>query len=250
MFLRKIRWLSAALLAAVALVASPGQSQAAVEVLIQEIGPGGTTTLFSNTVLANGQVSVSSGSFTAINLQFANAASNLASSFSTSYTITPSTSLNVANAPQLSIKVQDTGAAGTGITGVLGANATLTNNVSATSGILTSDGLGTQTLADITSVVDFADNSAIGTSPTNSAVSPGSASSSTGVSNLSAKYSLIQSFTINLNGTGTAEATTLTGGVSSTLQISQAVPAPPAALLAALALPIFGMRRVLRRKAA
>jgi len=255
MLLRNIRLLAASVFAAAAIVATPSRSDAAIEVLIQEIGPGGTTTLLSTTAAPGGQVTTSSASFSTINLQFGNVVNNFAASFSTSYTITTANNLDISAAPQLAITVKDTGPSGNGIPALAGSLADLGNSVSVTNGILTSSGFGTHTLSSTTSLLDFdtqttqASTGPDAASATN--VGSGNGSTVTGISNLSEAYIIQQMFNVNLSGTGTASASTFTGGVSSTLVVSQAaIPAPPAILLAAMALPAFGLRRVLRRKTA
>jgi hypothetical protein len=245
MFLRTVKWIPALLLAAAAFVATPSRSQAAIEVLIQEIGPGGPVTIYNNTVPTNGQVSISSSSYASINLGFQNLSFGTTSSFSTQIGVTPVAGLDLSTAPMLSIIAQDTGPNGTGLLGVQGASASLINAVSVTVG----GGTGIETITGTTRVVDFPSNSFIGESGSNQATSPfGSDGSITPISNLASAYSLIQSFTVSFSGQGDLGANSAT--ISSGLTSVQPVPAPPAVLLGALALPIFGMRRYLKRKTA
>lgn len=237
--MRSIRYLAAGLFAVAALVASPTRSNAEVAVLVEEIGPGGQV-LYNNTT-SSASLNLSSANFSSITLSFNSdlSISGIAT-FATTYNITAAS-----NAYQLAVTVTYLGPTGNGIPALLAPSVNLSNSISL------SPSANPQTLTGTTSLLDFDTNAVLGSTGPDSATSTpplgaGDGSTLPDVINISEAYKIQQTFTIAPGGAGT-----FPGTVTSLLTSNAApVPAPPAIILAAMAVPAFGLRRYLRRKKA
>lgn len=255
MFLRKFRWIVASLAVVAAVVASPAQSKADVQILIEELGAGGSVvnsqyatmsgsgiTTFNGTAFTNVLVTVSSNSATGSPI------ASLTPSFSGQLT----NAFNVATS-QLRITVTDDGFMPTGDLGSLRVEtsgstgfASGTEAVSSTTRIYnplagttvpassTSQLANGQTIAGPVALSTPNGTKVIGESDVTGLVSP---------------FAIQQTLLVSFSGSIPAGATFgATGGASVTS--AAAVPAPGGLVLACLALPLFGVRRVLRKRAA
>lgn len=236
-----LRRAPAAFLAAAALLASAGRSDAAIVVSISEIGGGSlAVSQTGNTYTA------SSGSFSNITLTVnSNSATTaVTGSLSTTYNITTAGNLDLSTMPGLTISVLDDAFKSPG-----GGSGSLTNSVGASTGIAQNDGaLGFNQVIASTSVAGT-------TTPNATAIAdatPSAAFTTATVTPLPGNYSIQQLIEIKaIPATGStdaiADSQTFSGTIGSTLRTNP-VPAPAGVVLAALALPVFGLRRVIRRK--
>lgn len=214
-------------------------AQAEVQVLVQEIGPGGSILFNGNTTAAS--LNLSSPNFSNITLSFNSDLSIPGiATFATTYNITAAS-----NAYQLAITVTYLGPTGNGIPALAGPTVNVSNSISL------SPSANPQTLTGTTVLLDFDTDAIVGSTGPDSATSTpplgaGGGSTLFDVPNLSEAYKVRQTFTISPAGAGT-----FPGTVTSLLQTNpHPIPAPPAIVLAALALPAFGLRRLLLRKSA
>lgn len=271
MFLRQLRWIVAGLAIVAGVCASPARSQADVQILVEELDG-------SNKAVAS-QFTTSSGSgaasFTGIYFTGLVTVSSNSGSPSTTASLTPAFSGQLTskfdvtqdhklritvtddrftpNGPNGTFKVQTSGSNGfaSGVESVSSesriynpnaANPTPLNpppasgQVPATSTSLLADGA---TVAGPVSLF----------TPDGSLVKndPGLA-----VSTLSSPYAIQQTIIVSFSGSIPANATFgATGGASVTSDTpTAAVPAPGGLLLGLIALPLFGLRRALRNRAA
>jgi len=265
MFLRKLRWLAAGVLAFGAVLVAPGQSRADVSVLVQEVNSGGTvvasygtfdpvTSMPSNLVTQNFTIN----SFNAT--LFSNGS---VGSLSSNFILSIGGSSTPAFTPGDGLLFTVTA------TNVLnsfpGQPGAFTNNAGATSAIAGTGGsnniAGINQVTSTTTVIDAFSNPTT-TPPSVTQVGDSSSNtSSTGtttgnVSNLPNPYTMIQTilvYAIPVSGTAVIQdGATFTGGASSTVTSNAGpvgVPAPGGLALALIALPLMGLRRTLRRKA-
>lgn len=255
MFLKRIRWISACLLAAAALLASPAQSKADITILIQEVDAGGNAvgagTLFTGSSVsghstanfAQIQVGVSSNStfstptaslstgFSYLNINPVSPESN---GIGLRITVTDSFSRPPGGAPGV---VNTTVGASTGSTGLIGLN-TISNQ---TAVLDTSNNLIGQT------------NAATVVSPTGAASGPQSitipALPPSG-SQFQIQQTIILRVTTDGNTSVPAGQTYGGTAASSTQPLNppDAVPAPAGLVLALTGLPVLGLYRAYRRK--
>ena len=261
MILRQVRWLAASLAAVAALCLAPASSQAGTQILVQEIDGGGnviagTTQIFASQT--NITATLSNFSSVAIN---ANPNSGAVSSLTTTINATP---ISVGFDPTIGIRVIVTSDGF--MTPNVGGTAVVTNNASASSAIgggqnmLTSN---TQLLATpLTTSTSDTSNLAAGTNlgaatgatsdiRPGGGVSPQTTSNITGFPGTFAIQQTVDVRAINVAAGGIESGSTL-GGSASSLVVTTAtpVPAPGGLALALIGLPLIGLRRSLRKRAA
>jgi hypothetical protein len=243
MILRQMRWLCAVIVAAIAMVSSPARSAADTIIQITELGTGetqtfnGTTADFSTTNFLNIQVTVNpSAANTAIGSLTTNVAANLASNFDPSSSLQVIvTTTNFGNPNDLRpASITNTAGASTGIVGG-------TNQISGVTEILS----GGSVIAGPTAASASSFNVNSGGSPGTTTLAAYPALPST--------YDIRQTIIVRAtpDDSGIASGSTAGGTVGSTVFTSPApVPAPAGLVLALTAIPVLGLRRVLRRKSA
>jgi hypothetical protein len=259
MVLRKVRCLTACILAAIATLAVPGRSLAETQILIQELdGSGnavagqlqistGTSATFSTTNFTGISVITSSGSG-AIGSLTTSVSSGLASSLDSTHTLQvivtndgfvnpfPGQPAEISNSAGASSAIVGGTNTITGVTQLLGLPLTTTVNQ-------TANVAGGIVVAGPTAV-------ATDTRPGGGGANSTSANSS----NLPATYAIQQVITVRATpnaGSDISSGSTVGGTVGSTVLTSAApVPAPAALLLGLSAVPVFGLRSLLRRKSA
>jgi hypothetical protein len=259
MVLRKMRWLAAAVVAITAMVGSPSRSRADTQILIQELNGStvvssqittGTTASFATPNFTNIQVTTNSGSG-AIGSLTTNVAANLAGSFDPTHTLQVIvTSDSFTNPfPGQPANVTNTAGASTAIQG--GTN-TISGSTQILSLPLTNSTTQTGVVASGTVIAGPTTNSTasfnLGSGSTSGAVT------TTSNPALPDTYAIQQ--TINVRATPDSDGSIASGSsaggtVGSTLVTNAApVPAPAGLVLALAAIPAFGLRRYLRRRAA
>jgi len=258
MVLRKMRWLSAAVLAAVALLSAPSRSAADTLVLIQELDSSshvvaGTSATFTLATLpsSSNPYSPTGGSFAGISVSVTSTSgvSSDINSLTTQVAAKPSGSFDSGH--QLQVVVTDDGF----LNSHAGGTATVDNNAGASSGI--SGGVnnisGTTAIQSGTLATTL---TGLGTSPAATDVRPGTSSTNdttANITNLPGLFAITQTITIRAaeNSPGSVSANSTFGGTLSTTLVSSAaaVPAPAGLVLALAAVPALGFRRFLRRKA-
>jgi len=259
MFLRKMRWLCAALVATVATVATPALSKADTQILIQELDGGGspvggqlqittgTSASFATTNFTNIQVTTNSGSG-AIGSLTTNVSANLSSTLDPSHTLQVVVTNDgyINPFPGQPAAITNTAGASSAIGG--GTN-TITGTTELMSVPLTNPTTQTSTVASGTVIAG----------PTAAAADtrPGGGSSNettTSSSSLPDNYAIQQTITVRATpnaGGSIATGSTVGGTMGSTVFTAAApVPAPAGLVLALTAIPALGLRRVLRRKTA
>lgn len=256
MFLRKMRWLCAAIVATVAAVASPAQSKADTQILIQELdGSGnpvggqlqitsGTTASFSTTNFTNIQVSTTSGSGAIGSLTTsvsAGLSANLDPTHSLQVIVTNDGYLNPF--PTQPATIANTAGASSGI---IGGTNTITGTTQLFSVPLTDSASQTATVAS-GPVIAGPTTAASDTRPGGG----GSSETGTTAASLPELYAIQQTIIVRATPTsGILSGSTVGGTVGSTVLTNAApVPAPAGLVLALAAVPALGLRRVLRRKA-
>lgn len=257
MFLRKMRWLCAAVVAALATVASPAVSKADTQILIQELdGSGnpvggqlqittGTSASFATTNFTNISVSTSSGSG-AIGSLTTSVSAGLVASFDPTHTLQVIVTNDGFTNPNLGEPAS--------ITNTVGASSAIvggTNNISGTTQLL-----ALPLTASTTQTAVVASGSVIaGPTAAASDTRPGGGSSNettTTSPNLAGTYAIQQTIIVRATPTtGIATGSTVGGTAGSTVLTNAApVPAPAGLVLALAAAPVLGLRRILRRKTA
>lgn len=252
MVLRKLRWLSAALLAAVAALAAPSRASADTQILIQEFNSAnaqvGATGIFTPGTLpggANPSYSPSGSSFnvTSIGVTPIVSFDQTSTTLSTTVITTPTGSFDAGN--YLKVTVTSDGfvnpnAGGTGTLvndpGISSSRASDTNSNTGTTQLLAAGGIPVAGAA----LSDTESTSQVG------------ASTKT-VSSLPSPFAIQQTLTIRITPNGGLNGSftdTLSSSLDTTPPPATAVPAPAGLLLALAAVPVFGLRRVFRRKAA
>jgi len=257
MFLRKMRWLCAAVVAVIAAVASPARSMADTQILIQELDGGGVPV---TTQISTG----TSASFATTNFQNIQVVttpnSGAISSLNTSVTAALSSSFDATHSLQVIVTSDGF------INPFPGQPAIVANNAGASSGIvggtnaiagttqlmeipLASGANQTASLASGTAIIPPS-NPATDTRPTSGATNTTVA----GAASLPEHFAIQQTIIVRATpdaGGSIATGSTVGGTVGSTVLTNAApVPAPAGLVLALAAIPAFGIRRVLRRRTA
>jgi hypothetical protein len=234
---RKHRWLSAAVLAAVAAVATPGRSAAGTVILVEETG-GSYSQSFTAATLPT---SFDTGNFNNVKITInsstdpSSGLKNPSTGHSISTTINAVPGASFDTGIGLKVTVTDDGF----LNSNPGGGGTFTGNVSNTSAFVTSTATGTATLS----------NPATTLGPTTASTGTCSLFSPANVSGVPGSYSIQQVLELRVSALANSNAT-FTAGISTQVDTSVApVPAPPALLLALAAVPVLGLRRVLRKKA-
>ncbi|HEX4611017.1 MAG TPA: hypothetical protein VH092_22695 [Urbifossiella sp.] len=231
MILRKLRWLSAALLAAAAVFATPSVSLAETVITVQETG--GPVQTFTAATLPT--------SFDTTNFSDIKITINSSSSSGPSTGHSISTTVNAAPA--------------SGFNTDIGLTVTVTDD-----GFLNSNPGGAGIFeGNVSNTSAFADTTATGTTllsspattlgPTTASSGTSSLFSPSSVSGIPGSYSIEQVLTLRVTALSNPNATFTAGISSQVLSNPLPVPAPPAILLALAAVPVLGLRRVMRRKA-
>jgi hypothetical protein len=251
MFLRNVRWVSAALLAAAAMLAAPGTARADIVVLIEEIDAGGNAIAGTSQTFSGSFVSgYSTTNFTQIqvgvssNSQFSTPTASISTGFSylNSTAVSPESS-----GIGLRIVVSDTFARPIG-----SEPSTVNTTVGASNG---STGLvGLNTISNQTTVLDSG-NAVIGTTAAATVVSPSGTASgpqSTLISSLPSQFQIQQEIILRVtsDGNNTVPAGQTYGGTaaSSTQPLNNPVPAPAGVVLALTGLPLIGLFPLIRRR--
>lgn len=233
MVLRKLRWLPAAVLAAVAAVLTPVRSSAEILIQVQETGGGSYNQTYT---LATLPTSFSTGNFN--NVQITVNSTSTAGA-STGHSI--STTLNAAPGSTFDPAV--------GLTVTVTDNGFLNANPGG-SGLFAGNVSNTSAFAD-TAVTGQANLSSPATQlgPTTATTGTSSVFSPANVSGIPDSYSITQVLGLSVNSLSNANAT-FTAGISTQVLANPApVPAPPALVLALAAVPALGLRRLMRKKA-
>jgi hypothetical protein len=243
MVLRKPRWLAAALLAAVAVVASPGVSTAGTVILVEETGGGSFSQSYT---LATLPTSFNTPSFNNVQITITSSSSaGVQADHSISTTLNAQAGAGFAAGAGLKITVTDDGFqnANPNSPGFFVGNVSTTAAFANTSneGTATLTGTGATTLGPVTA---NATPVSAGSAPF---VDP--APVAPNVSNIPGTFSVQQILNFRVASI-TAQSASFTAGISNSVVTSTAaVPAPPAILLALAAVPAIGLRRALKRKA-
>lgn len=259
MFLRKMRWLCAAIVALAASLATPAISKADTQVLIQELdGSGnpiggqlqittGTSASFATTNFTNIQVTTNSGSG-AIGSLTTNVSANLAASLDPTHTLQVIVTNDGFINPFPGEPASITNTAGAS-SAIVGGTNTITNATQILSVPLTDSTTQTAVVASGTVIA--------GPTAAASDTRPGGGSSNettTTSSSLPANYAIQQTIVVRATpnqGGSIASGSTVGGTAGSTVLTSAApVPAPAGLVLALAAIPALGLRRILRRKTA
>lgn len=264
MFLRQLRWITAGLAVVAAVCASPAQSKADVQILVEELN-GSNVVIASQytTLTGSGTASFTGNYFTGLVTVSSNSASasttaSLTPSFSGQLTsafdvtqdhklrITVTDDTFVPNGPTGTLRVETSGSTGfaSGMESVSSEtriyNPALANTspinpppasgqIPATNTSLLADG---RTIAGPVDLYTPDGTKVIGQSAVTGLVSP---------------FAIQQTILVSFSGEIPANATFgATGGASVT---SNAVPAPGGLVLALTALPLIGLRRTLRKRA-
>lgn len=263
MFLRNVRWLSASLVAVAALLAAPARSQAAFEILIQEIDSGGNVVTTSGGNLAaglfNSTVSgFSTPSFNNITVAVVSSAGPSQSINSITTPVGAQASANFDPTHALRITVTDLGFNNSNPNGSAVATSTAGVSIGLANGsttldnqtfVLTQPFTGPPTSAQgplgPTSGQTLAQTGiATDTRPSNQVSAPSSSSAFT----LPGSFAIQQVITLRATAPGGAESGGQTlGGTASSVVQSNPVPAPAGLLLGLLALPALALRRAARR---
>jgi len=258
MFLRRSRWISACVLALGACIAAPSRSHADTQILIQEVDShgnpiAGTTQIFASST----NIATSLPNFSAISIT-ANSNSGAVSSLTTTVSASPATGFDPTIGLQVIVTSDGFTTPNTGGTAIVSNNAAASSGISGASNMLSNN---TQLLNDpLTTATSSSTSQATG-SPLGAATGaasdtrPSTGVSPTTYSNISnlpgtfAIQQVINVMAVNVSSGGIATGSTLGGSASSLVITSPAaVPAPAGLILGLVALPVFGLRRALRRK--
>lgn len=262
MTLRPLRWLTAIVASSVIALAAPSRAEAGVQILIQELDSGGgvvpgTTSIFLGTSV----LGYSTQNFFDINVTVNTTSGvlNPINSMTTPIGLKPVTNFDTSR--QIRVIVTDDGF----LNPNPGQRSTVQNNAGASSGIIG----GQNAVTAVTSLLQVplnpgtnqTSNVAAGTliaTPTAPAtdIRPSNATSPTtarDIDSLPGQYAMQQTILVralNVQAGGVAAGSTLGGTASSVILAFQpaAVPAPSGLLLALVALPVFGLRRLFGKK--
>lgn len=255
MVLRKLRWLSAGLLAFVAMLAAPSRSDAGTEILIQELNSSGTPV--GPQQIFNGLTSVTTATPDFSVVQVTVNPSSLIGSMTTSVTAQTATDFSGSNYYQLQIIVMSDGFTNP----FPGGAANVTNSAGASTAFQDSSGntLGNNIVTNQTQLFTSIGGTALGpATPIATDILPVPSTPPTRITNnmvtgVPGSYTIESTITIMAqptNGETISAGSTLGDTAGSTVQPAAVVPAPPGLLLGLAALPVFGLRRILRRKTA
>lgn len=249
MLLRKFRRLAAALAVVAAVAASPATSRADVQILVEELNNGAVvgstsatlggsgTTTYNGTAFTNVLVTVSTNSATPSQV------ASLTPSFSGQLTSQFNPAVST-----LRVTVSDNGFTANGPTGTFRVQTSGSNGFAE----------GTQAVASTTRIFNTGSSGTVAgpvnlSTPNGTLVTNGDGLAVSGLPN---PYGIQQTITVSYTGPVTANATFgATGGASMTSDAPpppppSAVPAPGGLVLALVALPLVGLRRTLRKRAA
>lgn len=257
MMLRKLRWLTAGLLAAAALLASPAKSQAGIQILIQEMDSGGNAVGASqyftgSLVPSTGTLSFQNISITVTTTSGVSAAVN---SLTTTVNMKPSATFDPTHS--LRVWVTDDGFLNSNV----GGTATVFNNASASSGIAGGTNALTNNTQLLTLPVDVPttnppSDTLLGASTGDATdIRPSglpSPQTTSAIAALPGSFAMQQTITIRATPTTGIDPQSTLGGSASSVVISNPrppeVPAPAGIVLALIGLPLIGARRLLRKK--
>jgi hypothetical protein len=251
--LRNSRRIGAGLLVAAALLASPARSQADITVLIEEVDLTGSVVFFGPATFTGSDLPsqtnpFSTPNFTDIQVTVTTTSGTVSdvNSLTTAVNMKPSATFDPTH--QLRLTVTDTGFR----TPSPGADAAVTNNAGASSGIVG----GTNHLTNQTQLaIPGGDPLGDATEPATAigGVGGSSATTTTTVPNVPSEYAIQQTIYVravrNPLGEGIDPNSTLGGSASSTVITSPVViPAPGGLALLLAGLPLVGLRRWLRKQ--
>jgi len=252
--LRNVRWIVAGLVAVVGLLASATRASADTVILVEELNGSNTSissTSFTIATLPNSSTpfTTPAGTFSNISITVTTTSgvSSNVNSLTTTVAAKPGSTFDPTHA--LRVTVTDDGFLNASPTGT----ALVTNDPGASSGISG----GVNNLTGITSIQSGSIGGGLtllGATPSASDTSPGGpsdANTSVTIPSLPANFAMTQQLVIrSIPTTGIDPNSTSGGTLSSTIVTTapEPVPAPAGLLLALTALPVFGLRRVLRRK--
>jgi hypothetical protein len=252
MFLRKLRCLTAGIVALGGILAAPSRSQADITIQIQEVdgsgNPVGAPQIFGPTSLG----SLNTSSTTTTSFSISNVGTSLgtgsnAASITTNLNLGFTSNFASNSTDGLEIIVTASNLTNT----APGAPATFTNQAGASNGII--DNNGSVSVSSTTSI-----NSSTGNGTTSPSLATAGSSgnvegptTNSNVASLPSSYSIVQTIFVYVQPTGSINTASTFGGTISTDVNTNAVPVPaPGGLaLALIGLPLVGLRRALRRKA-
>jgi hypothetical protein len=265
MMSRNVRWMGAGVAALVALCAAPSRSSADVQILVEELSGGSVvSSQYSTGTPTNGSVTFSIslpsylGSGTVTSTSALGGTPSLTPSFSGVFT-TSGINNGTAATDTIRITVTDDGYKTNGTTGTL-------KNQAATSNGISGGGEQVNTFSQIfssplstpaSSTSALATGSAVtGVTATASAASPANAAltqlTQENVSNLPSNFAIQQTLVVSFaqNSGETLSGTFGGSGGAFIVPNVAAVPAPGGLALALIGLPLLGLRRTLRKRAA
>jgi hypothetical protein len=229
MILLKLRWLAVAALVA----ATPSLAPAATVILVEETGGGSFSQTYS---LANLPTSINTGNFNDVKITInSSSTSGAQPAHSISTTLNAAPAAGFSTAIGLKVTVTDDGFLNSNPTG----SGVFKGNVSNTSAFIEGSVTGSATLS----------SPATNLGPATATVGTSAPFAPVNVSGIPDQYSIQQVVDLRVTALNSGSAT-FTGAVSTQIEANVAVvPAPPAVILALAALPVLGLRRVLRKKA-
>jgi hypothetical protein len=259
MFLRKLRWMGACVLALGATLAGPSVSRADISIVVNEVDSTGAVVGMlgtfnspagaSNFTISNTPTSI----FNISSLNTELASDGTFGSLSTSFTLAISQSYDQTAGHGLQFVITATGATNN----FAGQPGSFTNNAAATSGIAGSGGLdniaGVNQVTANTTVEGVTTGDSVDARGDGSVSFPPATTTNGNVANLPNPYSITQTITVLASpvnpGAVITKGTTFGGGASSAVTANAAtVPAPGGLALALVALPILGFRRMRGKK--
>jgi len=248
MFLRNSRWLVASLATIAAICLAPARSNAEITILVEELNASGTVVATSgpqtlsglggtvnfNGIYFSGMATISTNSNTP-----ANGLPGFTASLTPSFNGVLGQAFDVTQDHKLRITATDTGFQPNGPLGQLKVQ------------VAGSTGLhgGTESIVEDTSIYNPATNASILLVPNLTTPDGTLQQSIVDASGLTNPYAIQQTLTISFSDSPSANATfASTGGAS--LTTAAPVPAPAGLALALIGLPLIGLRRALRKRAA
>jgi hypothetical protein len=247
MFLSKLRWLTAGVMALAAFFAAPSRSQADISIQVQEVdasgNPIGSAQTFGPTTASSlNTSSTSTLSFSISNISASLGTGTNAASITTNLNLGFTSNFAANSTDGLEIIVSATNISNTSP----GTPASFTNQAGASNGII--DNSGSVSVSSTSTINGVTTGPSLATAGGSGNVAGPTMNGNT--ANLPNPYSIIQTITVFVQPTGTINTASTFGGTVSTDVNSNAVPVPaPGGLaLALIGLPLMGLRRVLRRK--
>jgi len=240
MFLRHARWLVAGIAAITGIGLSPARSNADVTILVEELNASSTVVASqSQTLSGSGSLNFTGVYFTGLATVSTNSTSSSSvASLIPGFTGQLTNAFDVTQDHTLRVTVSDNNFQPTG------PNGTLKVQVSGSTGFAS----GTESIVEDTRVYDPATNSTILLVPNLLSPDGSLQQKIVGTQGLTSPYAIQQTLTISFSGSIPANATFgSTGGAS---LASSPVPAPGGLALALIGLPLIGLRRALRKRAA